>query len=186
MKIVFSVLAVFLVIIGLGAVVGMFLPSQIDVSTSVEIQANAADVFTYINDLERWEEWTAWTTEQYPDMERTFGDKKAGEGGKMMWQQAGGAGELTIVSSDPSKGIEFDLSFEGGEPFRSAIALEEEAGVTTVTWSMKGERPFLLRYFPMESAIKGDYDTGLAKLKSLAGKNGTEAPKDGGGAPEGG
>ncbi len=178
MKILFGVVAVAAIVLGLGAVVGLFLPAQVDISTSVTINAPAAEVFPYINDLGRWEEWTAWTKEQYPDMKRSFGDIKAGKGGTMSWTDAGGAGELEIVSSEANKGIEFDLSFEGGDPWRSAIALEEEAGVTTVTWSMKGDKPFLLRFLPMESAIKKDYDAGLQKLKKcITGEDAAAEPK---------
>ena len=118
MKILFGVVAVAAIVLGLGAVVGLFLPAQVEISTSVTINAPAAEVFPYINDLGRWEEWTAWTKEQYPDMKRSFGAVKEGKGGSMSWEEAGGAGQLEIVSSEENKSIEFDLSFEGGEPWR--------------------------------------------------------------------
>ena len=45
MKIVVVLSFVLVLVIGLGGVVGVFLPAQVDVATSVKINAKAADVF---------------------------------------------------------------------------------------------------------------------------------------------
>ncbi len=67
----------FIVIVVLVAAVigvGMTLDSKIEVERSITIKAKAIDIFPYVNDLEKWPEWSPWE-EDDPTIVTTRGDR---------------------------------------------------------------------------------------------------------------
>jgi ribosome-associated toxin RatA of RatAB toxin-antitoxin module len=160
----------FLVLILIVIIVGLFLPTNYSVNRSIIIDAKPAAIHEYVGDLKKWPEWEPWT-EQDPTIIITYGEKTSGIGANQSWIGKDGDGQLTLTSSSPAKGIEYDLLFDNGKyECKSAVVYEPmEEGQTKVTWSMDGNmnKPIIGGYFAliMDSMTGPMFERGLEKLK---------------------
>jgi hypothetical protein len=111
-----------------------------------------------------------------PAARATYDGPPAGPGAVMAWAGDGNVGEgrMTIVESRPDELVRFKLDFL--KPFAGTADAEftfrAEGGQTAVTWSMAGQNNFMAKamclVMNMDRMIGGQFDTGLASLKSLA------------------
>jgi len=93
-----------------------------------------------------------------------------------------GEGRMTITESRPSELVRMRLDFL--KPFASTAVAEftfvPEGGRTVVTWSMTGRRNFAAKamclVMSMDSMVGGQFDKGLAALKSLSEVTGAARP----------
>lgn len=162
------------VVLLLLVLVGLFLPTTYDIRREVTIQAPAAAVHVWVGDLTKWPDWTPWQ-EHDPSTQVTLGPVTSGVGASQSWTSEGGDGELTLTKCSPTEGIAYDMTFvQDGErlPASSTMLYAEQGGGTTVTWMMQGDAadfmpPVVAGYMNlmMKSAISGEFDKGLAKLK---------------------
>ena len=79
-KIILGVLAA----VGLFIVAGFLLPARVHVERSAVMNARPEAVFPYVATLKRWPEWTAWTTNRFPDMKTRFEGTESGVGAVMI------------------------------------------------------------------------------------------------------
>ena len=171
MRLLKTVVLVFLALPVLLLLVSFFLPSRYRVVRSAPMRAPADAIFGQVNSLKHWPAWTAWTQSRFPDMQMSFGGPEAGVGATYTWTgRSSGQGTLTITRSVPDKGIEYDLAFENGKfKSRGAITIEPAGDQFNVTWSSDGElgsNP-IARYFGwmMDRRMGSDFELGLANLK---------------------
>lgn len=164
------ILAVLLIPV-LLVIVSLFLPSKYRVERSVTMQAKPDAVFTHLNTLKKWPEWTAWTVEKYPDMKISFAGPEAGVGAIYSWEgKSTGQGTLKITRSEPNKGIGYDLNFENGKYVSTGdIALEPAGDSVKVTWSNEGNLGWnpISRFFGlfMDKMMGPDFEEGLRNLQ---------------------
>jgi effector-binding domain-containing protein/uncharacterized protein YndB with AHSA1/START domain len=163
--------------IGFGALivlligVAFVLPSTVHVERSAVIKASPEEVFSIVNDLTRFNEWSAWS-EQDPDMKQTLDGPPTGVGAKMSWTSHKlGNGSQMIVESEPFKHIKTKLDFGGSGPSFATFTLDPVEGGTRIVWALDtevGMNP-VGRYFGlvMDSLVGKDYERGLVKLKAL-------------------
>jgi uncharacterized protein YndB with AHSA1/START domain len=163
-------LLIVIVILFLG--IGFVLPADYHVERAVIIEAPTARVHALVGDLAQWDRWAPWK-EADPTMVVTLGDVTAGVGAHQSWSGDSGSGELTVRSSDPEWGIEYDLDFDRGRYISvGALHYETVEGGTRVTWTMGGrmganpvERWFGLL---MDWLAGRDFRKGLDRLKAVA------------------
>lgn len=169
----------------LVTVVGFLLPSDYDVERSIVIQGDSATIFPYINNLQKWQAWTPWNKETYPTMIQTYSGPEEGVGAKSAWtDEKSGNGDLEIKTSDPEKGITYELHFDGYSTSQCRIDMEKVEGGVKVTMGMKGDmggNPYT-KYFGlmMDGAMGGEFEKGLKDLKMVVEKRpgeGAPAPK---------
>ena len=159
-----------LVIIVLGVIVGLLLPTDYSLSRSLIIKAKPESIHFYVGDLSKWDVWAPWKDED-PSLKTTLGKQTTGVGASQTWIGKDGDGSLTLTKSSPTAGIEYDLFFEGGAYQCWAAMHYESVGemATRVTWSMKGNMtmPIIGGYFAMmmDSMVGHMFDRGLSKLK---------------------
>jgi hypothetical protein len=168
---------VLLVLAGLVAallIVGLLLPGSYRVERSVVIQAKPDAVFTKVNTLKHWPEWTAWTVARFPDMKLNFTGPEAGVGAVYSWTgKTSGSGTLKLTRSEPSKLIAYDLDFEHGKYLsKGEISFVAEGEMVAVKWSNAGDlgaNP-VNRWFGllMDRMMGPDLQTGLENLKRQA------------------
>ncbi len=48
-------------------IAGWLLPATKRVERGITLRGNAEDLFHFLATLKRWPEWTAWTTNRFPD-----------------------------------------------------------------------------------------------------------------------
>ncbi len=155
------------------AIVGMFLPREVSVARSIEINATAEEIFPHFNNLEKTIAWSPWL--QYdPETKNTFNDIPEGVGAVMEWasdHKKVGAGRMEITDSALNESIVANLDFGDMGSATAGWNLEPAGDKTNATWSMTtdmGAGP-VGRLFGvlMKKWIAADYDRGLENLKNL-------------------
>jgi hypothetical protein len=174
-----------IVVLGLVATVVIVLsiiialqPAEFRVVRSLSIEAPPAVPFAWVNDLHRWQEISPWA-QLDPAAKIVFDGPSAGPGAIFTWSgnQKIGEGRMAIVESRPNDFIGLKLDFV--RPFASHAKVEftfqPDGRQTTATWRMISPRNFLSKAFGlfmnMDKMVGGDFEKGLAKLKSLSEAN---------------
>jgi len=165
------------VVIAALAVYVAFQPSEFSVSRSASFAAPAPAVFAQVNELKKWEAWSPWQKKD-PQAKNSYAGPAAGTGASMSWagNKEVGEGRMTIVESSPNALVRFKLEFF--KPFAATNSAEfsfkEEGGRTALTWSMRGQNNFIGKamclVFDMDKMVGGDFEAGLAGIKSIVEK----------------
>lgn len=167
------ILAFMALIIVLG-VVGIFLPDTQRVERQITISTSAADVFPYINDLHKFNEWSPWA-ELDPKAQYTFSGPQSGVGAKMEWlseHRKIANGSIEVLESEHNKLVKSRLEFGMSGPALSSFNLQETDGGTQLRWRYDAYfENSVSRYFglllDLDKWIGSDYDKGLSNIKNL-------------------
>lgn len=170
-----KILIVLAVIIVVFIVIVAFQPSASHIERSITVAATPLSVFEEINDLSRFQAWNPWAKID-PAMNSTYSGPPAGVGASYAWagNNQVGEGRMTIVESTPGERVALRMEFL--KPFAStstaAFVITPAANQTSVTWSMDGEQNFFAKaiglFVNMDKMIGGEFEKGLADLKSIA------------------
>jgi hypothetical protein len=168
------------ILIAVGIIVVVFViivamqPADYRIVRSASMSAPAPAVFAQVNDFHNWEAWSPWAKRD-PAMKQTFEGAAAGTGAIYMWagNKEVGEGRMTLTESRPSELIKINLEFI--KPFASTCTSEftfkPEGDQTGVSWSMAGKNNFIAKAFcmfmNMDKMVGGDFEKGLAKMKSV-------------------
>lgn len=150
-------------------------PDEFRVTRSATILALPERVFSHVNELKKWEDWSPWAKLD-PNSKSTFEGPAAGVGSSMTWSgnKKVGEGRMSITESSPSNLIQIRLEFL--RPFKSTATAEftfaPRGSQTLVTWSMFGASNFMSKVFGLfmncDTMIGKDFEKGLASLKLVA------------------
>ncbi|SDA52271.1 SRPBCC family protein [Mesorhizobium qingshengii] len=167
-----TILVILIVLIAVVLIYAATRPNDFIVSRSVSIKASADSIFPLINDFRRWPTWSPYEKLD-PNMKRTLSGAASGRGAAYAWESNGkaGKGRMEIVNSVPSSLVSLKLEFE--KPFRANntvdFSLTPSGDSTTVTWAMRGSRPFIAKlmglFMNFDTLIGKDFEVGLANLK---------------------
>lgn len=164
------------VIAGLLVWVGLQ-PDTYRVERSAVINAAPAQVYGQVYDFQKWQAWSPWM-EYDPNSKVTFEGPTSGPGAIMRWagNEKVGRGAMALTEAKPNEALKIRLDFiepmEGTSDVNFAFAPEGQG--TKVTWSIDGKQGFFERLIctimgiDLEQMIGGDYERGLAKLKTVA------------------
>lgn len=169
-----TILIIVIVIIAAVLVYAATRANDFVVSRSASIKAPAEAIFPLINDFRRWPEWSPYEKLD-AQMKRTLSGAEAGKGAAYAWEGNGkaGTGRMEITGSVPSSLVSLKLDFE--KPFRANntvdFTLAPSGDATTVTWAMRGARPFVAKLMGLvmdfDRLIGKDFEAGLANLKRV-------------------
>jgi len=168
------------ILIAVAAAVIVFLivvasrPGEFRVNRSASLSAPASAVFALVNDFHNWEEWSPWAKLD-PAAKNTFEGPNAGTGAIFAWSGNNkvGAGRMTITDSRPNELIRICLDFL--RPFKATntaeFTFEPRGNQTLVTWSMLGQKNFVMKAFGLfmncDDMLGKEFDKGLAQMKSI-------------------
>jgi carbon monoxide dehydrogenase subunit G len=168
-------------LIALAVVVILFIvavasrPSTFRIMRSATVAAPPEVVFMQVYDLHRFQEWSPWAKLD-PGCKTTFDGPGAGVGAAFSWSgnKKVGEGRMTLTESRPPEFIGFKLEFL--TPFKATNTTEftfkPDGGQTVVTWAMSGKCNFMAKAFGLfmncDKMVGGDFEKGLAQMKSLA------------------
>lgn len=165
-------------------------PAHYQVKRSSTISAAPEIVFEQVNDFHKWEAWSPWA-QLDPDAKNSFEGAPAGKGANFKWSgnDKVGEGSMTIIESNPPDLIRIDLTFV--RPMQDTCITEftfvPNGETTTITWTMSGNKNFISKavclFMDMDKMVGGDFEKGLAQLKSIS--EGAEKSETGAGADEG-
>lgn len=169
-----SLIAIVVIVVVLVVIIALQ-PSEFRVARSGKISAPAAKIFAHVNDLHLWESWSPWEKVD-PALKRTYEGAEKGVGAIYSWAGNNdvGEGRMTVIESKPDELIRIQLEFF--KPYEGKSTAEftfEPAGdQTLVTWSMTGTNNFLGKamclVMNMDQMIGGQFEKGLAGLKTIA------------------
>lgn len=160
-----------LALLVLFVVIGYFLPVKQRVEHNIVVRGKPEEVFDLVVSFKRWPDWTAWTTNRFPDMTLRFEEAESGVGAMMIAAgKSSGDGTVKIVEAEPASGIAYTLDFNHGmQLFAGAIRYTNTPDGLRVTWTLDadlGMNP-LKRWagLGMGSMMGGDMEHGLERLK---------------------
>ena len=158
---------------GVLLVAGFLLPARARVERSATMYAKPEAVFSRVASLKRWPEWTAWTTNRFPDLNLRFDGPESGVGAVMIAEgKSSGDGTVKITRAEPATGVWYDLHVgHGNLDFQGAITFAPVGDALNVTWAIEtdfGANP-LKRWagLLLDKLMGGDMAEGLANLKRL-------------------
>jgi len=169
------------ILIALASIIVVFVivvatrPANFRITRSTTIAAPAGVVFVQVNDFHKWDGWSPWAKLD-PAMKQTHEGAPAGAGAIYSWagNKEVGEGRMTITESRPNELIRIKLEFL--KPFAAVntteFALAPAGNQTAITWSMTGTNNFMAKAFcmfmDMDKMVGGDFEKGLAQMKSIA------------------
>jgi uncharacterized protein YndB with AHSA1/START domain len=167
---------IFLALIALIVVFAMIVtmqPASYRILRTAKIAAPPATVFAQVNDFHKWDAWSPWAKLD-PAMKTSFEGATAGTGAIYKWvgNKDVGEGQMTLLESKPNELVRIKLQFI--KPFAdicdTEFTFKPEGDQTSVTWTMSGERNFMAKavclFMNMDKLVGGDFEKGLAKLKT--------------------
>ena len=167
-----TILIILVVIIAAVLIYAATRPNDFVVTRSAGIKAPAEAIFPLINDFRRWPEWSPYEKLD-PDVKRTLSGADSGKGAAYAWEGSSkaGKGRMEITGSAPSSLVSLKLDFE--KPFRASntvdFSLSPSGDGTTVTWAMRGARPFIAKlmglFMNFDTLIGRDFEAGLDNLR---------------------
>lgn len=155
-------------------VVGFLLPAQTHIERSVQIDASPAAVYSVVNDLHQFNQWSPWA-EKSEDTQYRFEGPGQGVGSKLHWNSEHpevGNGTQEIIESVPNSKVVFSLEFDGSSNSKATYLLEPNAEGTRMTWAyeMDNGMNLFMRFmgaFLMDGLVGPEFEKGLANLKTL-------------------
>jgi hypothetical protein len=169
-----------IILIGITVIIAAVLifaatrPDTFRVQRSVQIKATPERIFPLINDLHGMNSWSPYVKKD-PAMQGHYAGATSGKGAIYEWDgnKEAGKGNIEIVASTFPTDVKLKLNMI--KPFAAhndvEFTLEPGGESTTVTWAMSGHAPFMAKlihlFFNMDKMVGGDFEKGLAALKSL-------------------
>jgi len=149
---------------------GMLMPSTVEVSRDVVINAPPDKIFPHVANLKAFNKWSPWV-DLDPAMKVEFSGTEDGVGQAMSWdsKEDMGSGSMKVVEVVDNQKLVTALDFGQMGTATAKFDLAPDAGGTKVTWSMKselGNNPVARWFGPMiKSGVAEQYEKGLAKLR---------------------
>jgi len=151
-------------------------PDTIHVERSVNIKAPPEKIFPLINDFHQWDLWTPFNKD--PAMKKTYSGSASGKGAVYAWagNKEVGSGDVTIMETMPPNKLVMSLHmitpFEGRNV--ATFTISPAGDSTKVTWSLDDKHKLLVKvmglFMNLEKMIGGNFEVGLAKMKTVAEK----------------
>jgi hypothetical protein len=151
-------------------------PGTLHIERAADISATPAHIASFITDFHVWRDWSPWEKLD-PTMKRTFSGSPNGTGAVYEWAGNSDVGsgrmEITGVTADRiTLKLDFLTPFENHNT--TTFTFVPSGTATHVVWAMDGPNPYLAKvmgiFVDMEKMIGGDFEKGLANLKSVAEK----------------
>ena len=170
-----------LVLIVLAIGVAFLLPNSAHVERATTIARPPSMVFAVLDSYRRFNDWSPWVGKD-PNAHYTITGPVAGVGAKESWvgdPKTVGSGSQEIIESKPNESVTMALDFGDMGKAKARFLLSPDAKGTRVTWTLDTQAPLALdgqllfnvigRYMGlfMDKMVGPDYETGLAKLKTL-------------------
>ncbi len=135
------------------------------ISRSITIDTSPEKVFSILNNLNTWKEWSPWLImESGVDITVSEDNKYYEWKGKRV-----GSGNMKITDEEEHSSIDYDLNFL--TPWKSEakvrFILDEDGDHTKATWTMDSSLPWYMFWMVgmMDSWVGMDYERGLKMLK---------------------
>ena len=162
------------VLAALGGVVALLLvlpavlPAHVRVERAASIAAKPDDVYTYLVDLNQYQNWNPFSENDPTATSQVAG---SGIGSSLTWKgEKTGEGKMTISGVEPTGRVRLNLDFY--TPMEGAALVEWrveaiDGGKSRMTWSLEEDLSYFHRYFGLvtDRMIGAMFEKGLQNLK---------------------
>lgn len=173
MKTILRILILLLIVLVLIVIIGLFLPKNAKIESSLKIQAPIDLIYDQVNTLKNWEAWSPWSNND-STMRLTYDGSESGVGATYSWiSDNSGNGSMTITDSKPYEYIRIELDFGEDGIAKSSWTFKEIGDSVKVTWTMISENmSFVERYFMLlfNKQLIEQFDQGLEKINEICQK----------------
>jgi Polyketide cyclase / dehydrase and lipid transport len=169
------------ILIAIAAIIVVFVivvamrPDDFRVTRTATMSAPPAMVFAQVNDFHKWEAWSPWAKLD-PACKNSYEGSAAGTGAIFSWSGNNkvGEGRMTTLESRSNNLIRIKIQFL--RPFKAIntaeFTFQAQGNQTVVRWDMFGKNNFMSKAFGLfvnfDKLVGGDFEKGLASLKSIA------------------
>ncbi|HSH43047.1 MAG TPA: SRPBCC family protein [Arenicellales bacterium] len=167
------VLFLLLLVLALVLIGFYVLPDEARVERDALVDAPPAEVFPYLSDFRRFNQWSPWS-DWAPDIEYDYSGPESGVGARMSWHSENpevGTGSILITESRPPERVVMRLELGPQGDAASSFEVEPAGNGSRVVWSFRTEfgNNVIKRYFGLmlERWVGQDYEQGLQNLKAL-------------------
>ncbi len=151
------------------------LPHTFQGQRTQRINASPEKVFPLINNMHGMNTWNPFA-EADPDIKITYTGPESGKGARYEWTGNSKVGQGSIEIIDVATPSRVALRLDILKPIEGhntvVFTLAPNGSGTDVTWAMTGERPFIGKVmdavFNMDRMVGGEFERGLAKLRTIA------------------
>jgi hypothetical protein len=163
-----SVIFGLLILLGVFAIIlivlGYFLPTSWMVEKAVLVQANAEEIFPFIETLDNWQEWSVWTSENGINFSNE--GETTGLGAVQHWKGQLEA-KLIVTKCEATHLLEYRLELEEGKFFVSGtIVLDTSTSEhTQVAWrtTLSVDKSFNPVYRYQSYFLRNYFETTMAE-----------------------
>ncbi|WP_312162677.1 SRPBCC family protein [Phenylobacterium sp.] len=155
-------------------------PGDFRVERTATVRAAPETLYDLIEDFHRWTAWSPYENID-ADLKRTYAGAERGVGAIYGWEgRKTGVGRMAITEAVRPSQVLIELIFL--KPFQAhntaEFTLEPTGEATKVTWAMSGHNGLFAKlislFFSMDKMVGPQFEQGLAKLKALAEREGSE------------
>jgi len=169
-----AILIIVALVIAVVLAVAAAKPDTFRIQRTASIRATPEKLFPLISDLRSHLAWSPF--EKDPAMKRTFTEAANGHGATYEWDgnRKVGAGRIQVMTVSAPFLVTMELMMF--RPFKAhnlvEFTVEPKGETTNVSWAMQGRQPFMAKIMSTlincDKMVGREFETGLAKLKSLA------------------
>jgi hypothetical protein len=150
-------------------------PDVFRIERSKSIDAPAERIYPLVSNLKQMNTWNPFV-EPDPNIRIEYRGPEAGKGAVHTWSGNRNVGEGSIEITDAVPNSKVDMRLLMLKPMKAdnavSFTLVPNGGMTTVTWAMSGRQPFIGKlvstFIDCERMVGGQFEKGLASLKSIA------------------
>jgi effector-binding domain-containing protein len=171
MKILKWIVIVIVAIIAIFLIYSAMQPNKAIVSETIEIKKPASVIYADISDFKTWSNWSVWA-QMDPNMENEFSETMGEIGSFTAWKSDNplvGIGRQEIIELRENEYLKFKMNFDAWPGTKYAeFIIEENEGVTNVTWTYEGtETAFYMNFMNsmIEKMLIPNYQDGLKNMK---------------------
>lgn len=164
-------LKVIIAMIALVGLVGVFMPSDIHVERSIQINSSVEKVFEQVAVLPNWDNWMPWK-EMDSSLVCYWNEKTTGVGAYYTWTMANGEeeGRLEILELVPNQRMKTEVVFGAAGVGIGHWHFVPNANGVEVSWGLSmdiGANPYVKIMGPFMDYMMGpDFEKGLANIKN--------------------
>lgn len=166
-------LAVGVVLLGVSLLAcGYLLPGDYKVERSIIIDASPAEVYPWLVDLKRWDQWGIWFRND-PNAVINYSGPDRAIGMRSSWESPiEGSGELEIIALQHNHRLVYELHREAVNDYSvGEFVLTKVPQGTRLSWSDSGQIEFnpitRLGMLSIESKLAPEFEIGLQNIKTL-------------------
>ena len=177
----FETLVIIAIVLAVAIVAVLILaitkPDRFSVQRAAVINAPAEKIFPLIADFHQWRKWSPWE-DRDPELKRTYSGAERGKGAIYGWEgnKNVGSGRMEILEANSPSLLKIQLDFL--KPFEAHNIAEftmlPQGNATNLVWVMHGPAPFMSKvmqvFMSFDKMIGKDFETGLARIKSVSEK----------------